>query len=230
MSSQIKLNTVANNARAGDAADADEVGVRQRQSDEARRVLLESTITCLDKFGYADTSIARIQAQANVSRGALTHHFPSKELLMVATIDYLLESLLRPSLPSKKLSQTDIIADLRWLARNMTGTSKGRALSEVLMATRTDKKLQARVGSRLRDWNAMLDDAVVGFYASPHGDDDDVRQIWMIARTFMRGLILQQPFTPDPNEIDRAINRFGRLIAPYLETRQRTGESHDKPV
>ncbi len=230
MASQIDLNTATHNGRASATTDADDGGVRQRQSDEARRVLLEATITCLDKFGYADTSIARIQAQANVSRGALTHHFPSKELLMVATIDCLLESLLRPSLPSKKLSQTDIIADLRWLARNMTGTAKGRALSEVLMATRTDKKLQARVGTRLRDWNAMLDDAVVGFYASPQGDDDDVRQIWMIARTFMRGLILQQPFTPDPDEIDRAINRFGRLIAPYLETRQRQGESHDKSV
>jgi len=198
-------------------------GVRQRQSLEARHKLIEATIACLDKFGYADTSIARIQNQAGVSRGALTHHFPSKEELVIATIDSLLETLLRPSLPSKKLSQTDIVADLRWLARNMTGTARGRALSEVLMATRTDKKLSARVSSRLTDWNTKLDEAVVGFYASPTGDDDDVRQIWMIARTFMRGLILQQPFTPDPAQIEQAINRFGALIAPYLETRKREG-------
>ena len=196
---------------------------RQRQTDEARRVLLQATITCLDTFGYAATSIARIQEQAGVSRGALTHHFPSKEELMVATIDTLLEHLLRPSLPSKKLSQTDIIADLRWLARNMTGTEKGRALSEVLLATRTDKKLRDRVSPRLSDWNTKLDQAVIGFYASPTGDDDDVRQIWMIARPFMRGLILQQPFTPDPADIEQAINRFGRLIAPYLQTRKRPG-------
>ncbi len=203
---------------------------RQRQTDEARRVLLQATITCLDTFGYAATSIARIQEQAGVSRGALTHHFPSKEELMVATIDTLLEHLLRPSLPSKKLSQTDIIADLRWLARNMTGTEKGRALSEVLLATRTDKKLRDRVSPRLSDWNTKLDQAVIGFYASPTGDDDDVRQIWMIARTFMRGLILQQPFTPDPADIEQAINRFGRLIAPYLQTRKRLGETDEKSV
>jgi AcrR family transcriptional regulator len=203
---------------------------RQRQTDEARRVLLEATITCLDKFGYAATSIARIQEQADVSRGALTHHFPSKEELMVATIDNLLEHLLHPSLPSKKLSQTDIIADLRWLARNMTGTAKGRALSEVLLATRTDKKLRARVSPRLSDWNTKLDHAVLGFYASPSDDDDDVRQIWMIARTFMRGLILQQPFTPDPADIEQAINRFGRLIAPYLETRKRAGVADEKSL
>jgi AcrR family transcriptional regulator len=203
---------------------------RQRQTDEARRVLLEATITCLDKFGYAATSIARIQEQADVSRGALTHHFPSKEELMVATIDNLLEHLLHPSLPSKKLSQTDIIADLRWLARNMTGTAKGRALSEVLLATRTDKKLRARVSPRLSDWNTKLDHAVLGFYASPSDDDDDVRQIWMIARTFMRGLILQQPFTPNPADIEQAINRFGRLIAPYLETRKRAGVADEKSL
>ncbi len=198
-------------------------GIRQRQSLEARLNLIEATIFCLDKFGYADTSIARIQDQAKVSRGALTHHFPSKEELVIATIDSLLEKLLRPSLPSKKLSQTDIVADLRWLAGNITGTASGRALSEVLMASRTDKKLSARVSARLTGWNTKLDEAVVGFYASPNGDDDDVRQIWMIARTFMRGLILQQPFTPDPEQIEQAINRFGALIAPYLETRKRDG-------
>ena len=112
----------------------------------------------------------------------------------------------------------------------MTGTARGRALSEVLMATRTDKKLSARVSARLTDWNTKLDEAVVGFYASPNGDDDDVRQIWMIARTFMRGLILQQPFTPDPAQIEQAINRFGALIAPYLETRKRDGVNDAKPL
>ena len=92
-------------------------GVRHRQSVEARKVLVEATIRCLDKWGYSATSIARIQNEAKVSRGALTHHFPSKEDLMVSTIDNLLENLLRPSLPSKKLSRSDITADLRWLAR-----------------------------------------------------------------------------------------------------------------
>ena len=115
-----KASTTQNDLKAVGAG-----GVRQRQSLEARHKLIEATIFCLDNFGYADTSIARIQDQANVSRGALTHHFPSKEELVIATIDSLLEKLLRPSLPSKKLSQTDIVADLRWLARNMTGTARG---------------------------------------------------------------------------------------------------------
>ena len=228
MSASAHLHKAATNQN--DLKPAGAGGVRQRQSLEARHKLIEATIFCLDKFGYADTSIARIQDQANVSRGALTHHFPSKEELVIATIDSLLEKLLRPSLPSKKLSQTDIVADLRWLARNMTGTARGRALSEVLMAARTDKKLSARVSARLTDWNTKLDEAVIGFYASPNGDDDDVRQIWMIARTFMRGLILQQPFTPDQAQIEQAINRFGALIAPYLETRKRDGVNDAKPL
>lgn len=219
----LKREPSAQNNRSGSS-------VRQRQSLEARKVLVEATIRCLDKWGYSDTSIARIQDEANVSRGALTHHFPSKEDLMVSTIDHLLEKLLRPSLPSKRLSQSDIVADLRWLAKNMTGTQRGRALSEVLMATRTDPKLNARVSDRLVEWNQKLDNAVLGFYASPDGDDEDVRLIWMIARTFMRGLILQQPFTPNSAQIDLAIRRFGALIAPYLEVRQRKGTKNDKSI
>ena len=100
MSESAHLHKAATNQN--DLKPAGAGGVRQRQSLEARLKLIEATIFCLDKFGYADTSIARIQDQANVSRGALTHHFPSKEELVIATIDSLLEKLLRPSLPSKK--------------------------------------------------------------------------------------------------------------------------------
>ena len=71
-----------------------EMSVKERQAAAARATLVEATISCLDKFGYAATSINRIQEAAGVSRGALTHHFPNKEDLMVATLDRLLISTL----------------------------------------------------------------------------------------------------------------------------------------
>ena len=47
--------------------------------------IYDSAIKCLDKLGYAETSINRIQEEAQVSRGALTYHFPTKQELMAAT-------------------------------------------------------------------------------------------------------------------------------------------------
>ena len=68
------------------------------------------------------------------------------------------------------------------------------------MASRTDKKL-----CRISTINQLEHKAGRGsFYASPNGDDDDVRQIWMIARTFMRG---NNPLPPTRRKLSK------RLIA-----------------
>lgn len=65
----------------------------QRRTQEERRastrnILLEATLTCLGRDGYAQTSISSINAEAGVSRGALLHHYPTKNDLIAAAIVY----------------------------------------------------------------------------------------------------------------------------------------------
>ena len=56
--------------------------------ETTRALLMEATLKCLARDGYAHTSISTIIAEAGVSRGALLHHFPTKNDLIAAVIDY----------------------------------------------------------------------------------------------------------------------------------------------
>ncbi|HUQ04997.1 MAG TPA: TetR/AcrR family transcriptional regulator [Kofleriaceae bacterium] len=62
---------------------------QQQRRDETRRALLDAAVASLVEHGFAGTTTLEVQKRANVSRGALLHHFPSKAELLVATIEHL---------------------------------------------------------------------------------------------------------------------------------------------
>lgn len=201
---------------------AQDASIKERQAFAARATLIEATVTCLDLYGYADTSINRIQAQAGVSRGALTHHFPNKEDLIVATLDRLLIVTINPSLPSKdKEAEAGLVEDLHFIATGLSRSREGRALVEILVAMRTDRNLNNRVAPRLHEWDQLIGTAILGYYEARSGNDEDLVLIWTIIRSFLRGLILQEPFTPNDRHIEQMVSRFGEIMTPLLKRRKK---------
>src|SRR5258705_12501929 len=64
---------------------------QQQRRDETRRALLDAAVESLIEVGFARTTTLEVQRRADVSRGALLHHFPSKTELLVAAVDHLAE-------------------------------------------------------------------------------------------------------------------------------------------
>jgi AcrR family transcriptional regulator len=55
---------------------------RQR-ADETRHRILEAAEQCFARYGFEATGVAEICATAGISKGALYHHFPSKQDIFV---------------------------------------------------------------------------------------------------------------------------------------------------
>ena len=60
-----------------------------------REALIEATLACLRKYGHDGLSVRRIGAEAGVSPGLITHHFPSVSALVAAAYEALAMSLIR---------------------------------------------------------------------------------------------------------------------------------------
>jgi TetR/AcrR family transcriptional repressor of bet genes len=59
---------------------------------EARqRQLIESTITAIGRYGYAKLTLNHVASLAGLSPGIVNFHFRSKEQLLAATLEYLVE-------------------------------------------------------------------------------------------------------------------------------------------
>ena len=64
-------------------------GKQARKSQATQRTIIDTTIRCLVKYGYHDTTYIRISEESGISRGAMRHHFPSRLDVLKVTIEYL---------------------------------------------------------------------------------------------------------------------------------------------
>jgi AcrR family transcriptional regulator len=122
---------------------------QQQRRDETRRALLDAAVESLIEVGFARTTTLEVQRRADVSRGALLHHFPSKAELLVAAVAHLAEMRARElkqlsSMLPEGRARTDAVLGLLWQC--FSGTFFQVAM-ELRTAARTDPELRPVLAS-----------------------------------------------------------------------------------
>jgi len=117
------------------------------RSAATRRQILEATIQCLDTSGYGAVTNIRVADLAGVSRGAMMHHFPTRQALIIATVEYAYETLnqYRADEVAKVppgLDRYRAIMDLSVITQRMP---EGMALNEIRIGSRSDPEIRDAV-------------------------------------------------------------------------------------
>lgn len=197
-------------------------GKQQLKTFAARRKICEATVACLALHGYHRTSIARVVEAAGVTPGALQHHFPTKEDLIVAAADHLLQGSMdrtRRYAAARRDAAQALPDFFRSMWKSLMNTDQYRALLEILIAARTDRRLHARVTPTLHQWNRAIDAVVVEIFESVGRGNEDVETIMLMTRSLMRGLVLQEGYGDPAGAADRAVERWIEMVAPLLRIR-----------
>ncbi len=187
-----------------------------RKAEEMKRRICAAVVACLDEGGYADTSIGRVQDRAGISRGALTHHFPTKQALMAETATRLLCNATRPL---RKTGPQPIAALLNASWQTIVNTAEGRAFLEILVACRTDSALNDVLAAELARWDAEVGADMTAAYKGSGAEADDAALLWAIARAFIRGLLIHERFVADKAVLTRMMTRFADILALHLTPR-----------
>ena len=146
-------------------------GWQARKSAMTREVILESAIRCIIDHGYAQTTTSLIAEHANVSRGAMTHHFASRSDVLTATIKFLQERRLQEyraltqefSIGSKLTAreQIETVVDMVWRFSTLPSSI---AYQEILMASRTDPELKRALQPLEKDFEEAFLELVKGLF------------------------------------------------------------------
>ncbi|MGB0854459.1 MAG: TetR family transcriptional regulator, partial [Pikeienuella sp.] len=185
------------------------------KAETMKRRLCAAVVACIDKHGYADTSINAVQVHAGVSRGALTHHFPTKQALMAETA---LRLLANASTMTDRAEPTTDLLMQSWT--HIANTSAGRAFVEILIACRTDKQLHGALASDLAAWDESRARAAIKYYRGSGADPDDAALLWSICRAFIRGMIAHERFISDPAYLERMMRRFAEIMSAHLTPKE----------
>ncbi len=125
-------------------------GAWQAQKSQLTRLqILQATVRCLVKVGYAETLTETIAKEAEVSRGALMHHFKSRAEVFCATAKFIVEQraaefeqlVLRIHLTKSGLPDLNSFRETMQLLRSFYSSPFFIAHLELLRGSRSDPTL-----------------------------------------------------------------------------------------
>lgn len=204
-------------------------GGQEARSARTRRLIYEAAVQSLDEHGFAETSVLRVQSLAGVSRGALTHQYPTKEDMIVSVAEQLLDAVRRTPPPNVGPKPVGEEGYVEWLLLFSWGrfvdTPEGRALIEIFNAMRTDRALSERLAGPVAAWSAAIEDWFLR-RLSAAGGDDEAREVVRVFLVFGRGLLLGGGCVDQAGDVDgrkAMVRAMAGLLAPKLRRRGEAG-------
>ncbi len=190
---------------------------KQDRSRITRQRILEAAVESLATRGWEASSVAVIAADAGASRGALQHHFPTREDLIIAALDYVFEQ-------QSERMQTVTVPDI-----------DGRERVAHVLRTIVDLYVGTLFKAALQVWTAAAADAALRetilplerkFGSGVHAmtvrlldvDDSDphVRALIQATLDMARGLALADVLTDDSRRRRRVVDAWAEQLAAGL--------------
>lgn len=180
---------------------APDAGLQQRKSAETRLAILDAAVECLAQNGYANTTTQLIAKMARVSRGAMLHHYSSRQQLIEAVTDYAFYRHMKMFTASvKSLSESErmkdnvgILVDWKlYLSREYC------AYLELMVAARTDPMLKEMFIPRARRHDKVWRDQLKRVFPEWANDPERLARSRRLVQAVMSGMVLNREVWNDP--------------------------------
>lgn len=188
---------------------------QEQRTDAMRARLLEATLGLIAEEGWAEASTLKICRRAGVSRGAQTHHFPTKDSLLIAAVREIVARYQRDldtAADAKDAGNRSLeeVFDFLWDA-----CFEGNLLNcwmQVMVAARTDEALKPAV--RETDYTALAAMRALGARCEPSAGSPRSSAADLVELTvyLLRGMVVQSGVHPDQKERQRLFELWKRLV------------------
>ncbi|MET9907195.1 TetR/AcrR family transcriptional regulator [Streptomyces sp. NPDC006476] len=187
---------------------------KQDRSRATRQRLLEAAVACLAEHGWAGSTVTVVAERAGVSRGAAQHHFPTREDLFTAAVEYVAEersTALRALFPQGAADRRVVVAALVDL---YTGPLFRAALHLWVAASNEDQlrprvtELESHVG---RETHRIAIELLNADESRP-----GVRETVQGLLDMARGLGLANLLTDDTGRRERVVGQWAEILDRVL--------------
>ncbi len=216
---------------------ANENAVRRRQAERTeatRAALIRATIDVICERGYAATTAAAIVERAEVTRGALQHHFGSIQELYLEVVAFVSRELVG-EIEAEIATRDTLDQRVSAVAARYWHVYSGDdyvALLEIWIGSRNDAALRPRIDRLMRAitdkrseyWNVMLSAMQL-----PRAELDILRATLL---STVRGAAIHRLFSRDDKRGLRQVEFILELVSLWIEKRRtaragRTGKRSD---
>lgn len=190
-------------------------GWQQRKSAQTRTGILEAAIDCLATHGYARTTTQLVAETADISRGAMLHHYPTKGFLIEAIVAYCffkrMEMLADGVRNISEMQRVQEFAGLEILWRSFF-SREHRAYLELAIASRTDSELRENFLPQARRFARIWREAGVKIFPEWAGDPERLARASDVVEAVLEGMALNQDMWNSPERVARLRTFLRHLV------------------
>ncbi len=177
-----------------------------QRSSKTKAALLDATLDLLVDSGYKATTTTAVAHRAEVSLGALLHHFPTKTDLLSAAIGHAFDrrtAEYRRAMAEVDAAEDKLDATLDLLWSMWTGPTF-TAFVELWVAARTDAELADPLVAVDREFLRTSQEIYANYFLGDQASDDDARSGLHLVFSLVTGLAFSnmiegyQPFASKP--------------------------------
>jgi len=190
--------------------------MRRTQAERSfttQQKILDTTLDLLMEQGLRDTSTVDVARRSGVSRGALLHHYPSKDVLLKEAMRHLLTREvveIERMAGDIELKKVDFDTFLQTLWEHFSGRLFMITL-EFLTAARTDPTMREVLREVALEFNASLDRIWERLMLNSGLPPEERRLALNVTLCFLRGMGTQTVWRDDPE-------LFQELLAYWKKT------------
>jgi AcrR family transcriptional regulator len=193
--------------------------ISDERRTERREQILDGARRCFAEHGYEGATVARLEREIGLSRGAIFNYFPSKEELFVELA----------ARDTKRVSEAFLEHGLEGVLHEILEFEASwlTVYFELVRRARTDPLFRERLESREHEFvlanRARVEEAQ---RAGEIRDDLDPKSLGIFVNLVLHGLMLQRATGEDPPPVDLVL----RLLEDAIGGRARPGTRPRTPA
>ncbi|MGF3025522.1 TetR/AcrR family transcriptional regulator [Methylobacterium aquaticum] len=166
---------------------------QEQRSAETRRALLEATIRLLHSDGYFRLTTPAIAREAGISRGALNHHFASKEDLLISALEFQLRTVIVDmrafaERTAHRADTSDLVVDYLW---DLMAGGLYYVTLEYLPQLRHNPTFKGRMIPVVREFHQALDEVWTILAETEGIEPERARATLTLTMAMIRGMVAQ---------------------------------------
>jgi AcrR family transcriptional regulator len=186
---------------------------RDEQATAMKEKLCVAALETISQVGYHASTTTLIARRAGVSRGAQTHHYPSKFDLVTAAFSYLLSQweTKRSAYLETRGADFDAKGYIDFLWEEIFNGRYYVAMLEIMLAARADERLKNALGSELKKYSGVRISIWRSFFfpaISPEQSDT----LMQMTICLFRGMSMQSSLDAEAETLNTSILNFWRAF------------------
>ena len=199
-----------------------DAGLQQRKSADTRTAVLDATVECLARHGYANTTTKEIARIAGISRGAMLHHYATRQQLIKAVTDHafyrhmerFVKSVSELSEEQRMQDNAGILIDWQlYLSREYC------AYLELMVAARTDDELRAMFVPKAQRHDRVWQEQLTRVFPEWSSDRERLVRSRKLVQAIMSGMVLNREVWDDPAAENSILGLLANVLLDLREGR-----------